>query len=340
MNIFLQYIKEKRSTLLLCLLHILVILIIFILYEMPFEAFLYILLLCFTVILISEIYKIVKFTMKHHILQKHIHLKEIYTLDMQGSNSMIEKDYQLLVNKLIHEMNLLNTSQTKNMTEMKDYYTMWAHQIKTPISALNLMFQVLEDPDNHTVNVKEMKQELFKVEFYVDAVLQYLRLEDMSSDFKFEYYSLDTIVKQSVKKFASQFIYRKIKLEIENLDMMVLTDEKWLSYVIEQLLSNAVKYTKNGGAVKIYRKETFNINDKILVIEDSGIGISDEDLPRIFERGFTGYNGRMDKKSTGIGLYLCKKAIAKLSHKISIESKLGVGTRVFIDLSSSEIVHE
>ena len=308
---------------------------------MPFEAFFYALILCVSVTLGLLIYGFVIFYIKHRILLKQIDLEEIYSLDISESKNVIESDYQLLVDKLIKEKNELSEKQTKIITEMKDYYTMWAHQIKTPISALNLMFQVLEVyPDEGGIETKELKQELFKVDFYVDAVLQYLRLEDMSSDFKFDYYNLDSIVKQSVKKYATQFIYRKIKMELGNLDTLVLTDEKWISFVIEQLLSNAIKYTKSDGIVKIYLKETFNRNDKILVIEDTGIGISEEDLPRIFERGFTGYNGRLDKKSTGIGLYLCKKATNKLSHKISIESRYGVGTKVMIDMSSVDIIHE
>ena len=341
MKILLQYLKQKSKDIALYLIFAIIFGVIFYLYSLPFEAFFYALILCVSVTLGLLIYGFVIFYIKHRILLKQIDLEEIYSLDISESKNVIESDYQLLVDKLIKEKNELSEKQTKIITEMKDYYTMWAHQIKTPISALNLMFQVLEVyPDEGGIETKELKQELFKVDFYVDAVLQYLRLEDMSSDFKFDYYNLDSIVKQSVKKYATQFIYRKIKMELGNLDTLVLTDEKWISFVIEQLLSNAIKYTKSDGTVKIYLKETFNRNDKILVIEDTGIGISEEDLPRIFERGFTGYNGRLDKKSTGIGLYLCKKATNKLSHKISIESRYGVGTKVMIDMSSVDIIHE
>ena len=341
MKILLQYLKQKSKDIALYFIFAIIFGVIFYLYSLPFEAFFYALILCVSVIFALFIYGFVKFYIKHQMLLKQIDLEEIYSLDISESKNAIESDYQLLVDKLIKEKNELSEKQTKIITEMKDYYTMWAHQIKTPISALNLMFQVLEVyPEEGSIETKELKQELFKVDFYVDAVLQYLRLEDMSSDFKFDYYNLDSIVKQSVKKYATQFIYRKIKIELGNLDTLVLTDEKWISFVIEQLLSNAIKYTKSDGTVKIYLKETFNRNDKILVIEDTGIGINEEDLPRIFERGFTGYNGRLDKKSTGIGLYLCKKAINKLSHKISIESRYGVGTKVMIDLSSSNIIHE
>ena len=120
---------------------------------------------------------------------------------------------------------------------------------------------------------------------------------------------------------------KKISLDFQPTNYKVLTDEKWLVFVIEQLLSNAIKYT-NKGKISIYPLE-----DKKLVIEDTGIGISKEDIPRIFDKGFTGYNGRTDKKATGLGLYLCKNILDKLSHKISIESEVGVKTKVILDLA-------
>lgn len=360
MKIVVQYLKEKKGDLTLFIAMMLMFDLIFYLYDINLEPLLYIYILLFGVVLVRVIYGFVQFYKKHQILVKHAALDEIYVLDMEKSKKTIERDYQILVNKLIAEKTASNAAMTKTMTEMKDYYTLWAHQIKTPISAMNLLLQVIESngendclgsentaavrtTENYQkagIEIKELRQELFKIDFYADAVLQYLRLEDISSDFKFDKYNLESIVKQSVKKYAFQFIYRKIKIEMSNLDFEVLTDEKWISFVIEQLLSNAIKYTKDGGTVKIYRKETFNVNDKILVIEDNGIGISDEDLPRIFERGFTGYNGRIGRKSTGIGLYLCKKAINKLSYKIAIESEYGVGTKVIIDMSGTDMRHE
>lgn len=124
---------------------------------------------------------------------------------------------------------------------------------------------------------------------------------------------------------------KKIKLELSSIDIQVLTDEKWLEFVIEQILSNAIKYTA-GGTISIYLKEEPEKETKELIIEDTGIGIAPEDLPRIFEKGYTGYNGHADKRSTGIGLYLCRKIMRKLSHEITIESEIGKGTRVHLRL--------
>lgn len=155
-----------------------------------------------------------------------------------------------------------------------------------------------------------------------------------------EIFQVEKIVRKAVKKFAAQFIGKKISIELNNLDTNVKTDEKWLGFIIEQLISNAVKYTRNGGKISIYMKETFNSADRILVIEDNGIGITKEDIPRIFERGYTGYNGRMSKKSSGIGLYLCRKAADKLGISIAIESKLDKGTKVLLDMTQKYISHE
>ena len=129
-----------------------------------------------------------------------------------------------------------------------------------------------------------------------------------------------------MKIYAKQFIRRRIRLDYKETGLTVLTDEKWLSFAIEQLLANALKYTREGGEIRIYAEGA------ALCIEDTGIGIAAEDLPRVFEKGYTGCNGRTDKKSTGIGLYLCRKILDKLGHGISIESEIGAGTKVKVYL--------
>ncbi|HBH94765.1 MAG TPA: hypothetical protein DDX91_03380, partial [Ruminococcaceae bacterium] len=176
---------------------------------------------------------------------------------------------------------------------------------------------------------------LFKIEQYVEMVLNYIRLGDDSSDLVFEEYSIDGIIKQAVHKYAPQIIRKRIALKYEPKgDLRIVTDEKWLLFIIEQLLSNAVKYTEKG---EIEIKVT---DDKKLIITDTGIGIENEDLPRIFEKGFTGYNGRADKKSTGLGLYLCKLTVDKLSHRIEVKSTVGKGTSVSVDLKRYELESE
>lgn len=273
---------------------------------------------------------------------------------MPKAVSLIEEDYQRILEKVYHDKVEMESSHREFRRETADYYGMWVHQIKTPIAALRILLQsgTLTDEAGGAGGerifslIREMKQEIFKVEQYVEMVLAYLRTSDMTSDFVFERYELDGIIRQAVKKYSQMFILQRIKLNYEPVKRTVLTDEKWLIFVIEQLLSNALKYTRQ----KVFQKTnsceagdhppedmqecsiSIYMEGECLVIEDTGIGIWAEDLPRVFEKGFTGYNGREDKKSTGIGLYLCKTVMDKLRHGIWLESEVGKGTKAYIDL--------
>ncbi|KNZ41145.1 sensor histidine kinase [Acetobacterium bakii] len=243
--------------------------------------------------------------------------------------NLLEQDYQNLIIGLADKQADLIFNFDNKRTEMLDYYTLWAHQIKTPISAMGLLLQTEAGSSQQT---KGYQQELFKIEQYVEMVLQYLRLESMSADLILKEYDLLDAVRQAVKKYSMIFINKKITLDLEEMECQVITDEKWLVFVLEQIISNALKYTHQG-KITIYMDAK---KPKTLIIEDTGVGIRGEDIQRIFDRGFTGYNGRMDKKSTGIGLYLCKQVLNKLSHAITVTSILGAGTKVSIDLSARE----
>ena len=210
--------------------------------------------------------------------------------------------------------------------ELVEYYTVWAHQIKTPIAAMRLLLQ-----DADTDEQRALLEQVQSVEQYVEMVLGYLRLESPSSDYVIRNYALDDIVRQAVRKYASQFIRRRLRLEYTPLNVSVITDEKWLLFVIEQVLSNALKYTRSG-SVSIMLEAP-----KTLCIRDTGIGIASEDLPRVFEKGFTGCNGRTDKRATGIGLYLCRRILEKLGHTIAITSTVGEGTTVRICLQQDAL---
>lgn len=171
--------------------------------------------------------------------------------------------------------------------------------------------------------ISDMKMELFKIEQYVEMALNYLRVEDISSDLAFKRCAVDSMVRQVIRKYSKIFISKKMKMNFKPTERYVITDEKWFVFVLEQLISNALKYTKQG-KIAIYMQEDS------LVIEDTGIGIPAEDIPRIFEKGFTGYNGRENKKSTGIGLYLCKNIMDKLQWNITVTSKVGAGTKIYL----------
>lgn len=206
--------------------------------------------------------------------------------------------------------------------EVTDYFTLWTHQIKTPIAAMDLLLQQpIEGEEEQYHQKRQIQSELFRIEQYVEMVMQYLRLMDGINDFVLREYDLDDIIRQALRKYAPMFIRKNLTLSYESVDIKVATDEKWMVFVLEQLLSNAIKYTSSGG-VRIY------MQGGCLVVEDTGIGILPEDLPRVFDKGYTGYNGRSDKKASGIGLYLVKKVLGKLGHKIFAESESGEGTRM------------
>lgn len=237
------------------------------------------------------------------------------------ADGLLARDYQQIIASYERQFQEEQIKMEQKYRDMMEYYTMWTHQIKTPIAAMRLLLQEEDTPLS-----REMQSELFQTEQYVQMALQYLRMEKMTSDLVFARYDLDALIRQAVRKYAPLFIRRKIILSYEPVHCEVLTDEKWLLFVIEQILSNALKYTRSG--------EIFITLEapKTLCIRDTGIGIAPEDLPRIFEKGFTGYNGRSDKKASGIGLYLCRRICGRLNHKLIVTSKVDVGTEVRIDL--------
>ena len=239
------------------------------------------------------------------------------------AESLEEEDYHELLGKMEAVFRKKKGEWDASRRDMDDYYATWVHQIKAPIAVMKVMLQQEDTPEN-----RELSAELFRVEQYAEMALCYVRLGEGASDLVIQEYDLDTIIRKAVRKYAGQFIRRRIRLVYEGTAVRVITDEKWLSFIIEQLLSNAVKYTSEGSV-------TIAVEDgKKLSVTDTGIGISPEDMPRIFEKGYTGYNGRLDKKSTGIGLYLCRKAAEKLGHVLTAESEPGKGSRFTIDLES------
>lgn len=215
-------------------------------------------------------------------------------------------------------LNLRNDFLAKEK-ELQEYFLIWIHQIKTPITAGKLIC----DSDIENENVKNIKKELIYIEDYTNMALSYLKMANHNTDMDISLVNLDDIIKPLIKKYAILFISNNIKLEYKKLNVKVITDSKWCMVVIEQLLSNAIKYTKNG-IVSI----SFNEKENYLEIKDNGIGIKDSDLPKIFDKGYSGFNGRQNQKSTGIGLFLVKQILDKLGQKVKLESKLDEGTRV------------
>ena len=318
MEILKSYLKKNIKVYILFVVFIAIFFIMFYLYNLPLEALIYTGSFCFLASVIAsfsdfvnyrESYKKLKF------LEKNI-LNDLE--DLPKSLDIRIDYYHKIIEKLYEELEKLTQENRQKNTDMVDYYSMWVHQIKTPIAAMNFLL------DNEEVDQKILQQELFKIERYVEMVLTYIRLDSISSDYVITKINLDEVVKDSVKKYATIFINKKIKLNYVSHETMVISDKKWLSFAFEQILGNSVKYSSSGGEI------TIETCENKLVIEDNGMGIKEEDLPRIFEKGFTGFNGRYEKKSSGLGLYLCKKTLDKLGHHIEISSKVGEGTRIEI----------
>lgn len=326
-KVLFHYFKERRKVIVMFVLYQLIFCLVCALYQLDnLPKLLYAAWIC---VFISLWYGIWNFTKYRRHIDKideaSINIEDLPNL-LPQAGSLQENRYQEIAKSLFDKCQQLLFNADLRQTEMIDYYTLWAHQIKTPIAAIKLL---LQNDEKQGISYT-LLEELFKIEQYVEMVLHYLRLESMSADMLFKEYELRSIVNQAIKKHSILFINSKLSLNMEAFSCTVVTDEKWLLFVIEQIISNAVKYTPHG-SISVYMEK--DSEKKLLIIEDTGIGIRSEDLPRIFERGFTGYNGRLDKKSTGIGLYLCKQILDKLSHKIEVQSELGKGTRVSIDFS-------
>lgn len=324
----LSYLKRHYKMIVLLLLFVLVFAAVFSLYELPLEAVLYAALLCLGLGLAAFGVGLWRYSARHRALRALAQTIELGLDALPEPNGLLEADYQALL-RLLYAQNLRIRGEADGARrDMEDYYTLWAHQIKTPLAAMRLLI-----PEGGGENTAPLLGELFKTEQYVDMVLQYVRLQSDASDLVIQKYELDPIIRGSLRKFARLFALKKLDFSFTETELTVLTDEKWLAFVIEQLFSNALKYTHSGG-IRIYAE------GETLVIADTGIGIRPEDLPRVCEKGYTGAGGRADKKSTGIGLFLCKRILTKLGHGLSITSRVGVGTTARIDLRAADIQFE
>lgn len=241
----------------------------------------------------------------------------------------LEKLLQERVEELEYEQKNQLLVEQEKYNDLLDYYTLWVHQVKTPIAASSLLIGDLKDKEAKT----QLEQELFKIESYVHLVLQYLRLESFHDDLVLKQENLADLVREVVKKYALFFIQQGLRLNLHDLDHTIVTDKKWFLVILEQVLSNSLKYTKEG-SIEIY------FHEDRLYIKDTGLGIQNADLLRVFERGFSGYNGRLTQQSSGLGLYLSKKIADQLGHKIAIDSQVGQGTTVSIAFPEKKLIFE
>lgn len=267
---------------------------------------------------------------------------------LQEATDDVEMLYHRLLENQSIARNESESSAAIRQSQMRDYYSMWVHQIKTPISAMKLLLEaereelgqlMCDDEQSQCLlsdNMDSFEDELFRIEEYVSMALQYQRVSSTENDFVLEKVSVDGVIRDTIKKYAKIMIRRHIGINYSGTGQEVYTDGKWLAFMLEQILSNAIKYTPQG----VVTIETAEEKDRFFItIKDTGIGIKAEDLPRVFEKGYTGYNGHADKKATGIGLYLCRQMADKLGHTIRMESEIGKGTKVWIgfDLDYADV---
>ena len=326
---FRLYLRAQRRGMLFLGFCCLIFAVSFALYGLPLGAVLYPAALCAAaggIILLLSLRKSRAVCQELSLMQHHpADLPD----ELPAAQSPQEQAYQALLLALHADRQKLKSDMDARYHDMTEYYTVWAHQIKTPIAAMRLALQNEDTPLS-----RRLTGEVGRVEQYVQMALTYLRLGSDSSDYVIRSCALDNIVRPAVRRFAGEFIQRKIQLNYQMLNYTVITDEKWLGFVVEQVLSNALKYTPQG-SVSIYMEP-----EGVLCIRDTGIGVAPEDLPRVFEKGYTGYNGRSHRKASGLGLYLCREILTRLGHSISAESQVDHGTTIRIDLRQHKTIQE
>lgn len=319
-----EYLKMKKTSI-IGILGVYAILFVFVyLYRIPIEVILYPFILTIVFVLIVSLFDYIKYKEKvNKIIQICNDISSCYSVKINDKN-IFDEYYLDIINELLKENRKQVSQIQKRISDINDYFSIWVHQIKTPIASMKLKI------DNEQMDLLQLASDLNRIDHYVDLVLSFLKFDEEKIDLYFRKTDVDRIMRESLKKFSNDFIIKKIKLDYKLSKREVLTDEKWLSFVFDQLLSNALKYTDKG-TISIYYDE-----DSCLCIKDSGIGIALADMERLFEKGFTGYNGRQYKKASGIGLYMCKRMCDKLNIAISIESVVNEYTLVKLKFLSNE----
>ncbi|CDA73137.1 aTP-binding region ATPase domain protein [Ruminococcus sp. CAG:579] len=326
MKTFLAYISGYRRMVILAAAYLLIFATVLYAAEVPAETVLYAGALCLAFTAVYALVGFYRYYKRFSALKRTLSELPETLESLPTPQNESERLYTQMLQKTYAEYERAALEHRRREADMRNYYTMWVHQIKTPISALRLLIQ-------SGARSAELQNEIFRIEQYVEMALNYQRLFCGSSDLVITRRSLDSAVRTSIRKYSKQFIMKRLRLEYEPGDITVLTDEKWLCFVIEQVLSNSLKYT-SAGEIKICTV------GRTLMISDTGIGIAAEDLPRIFDCGYTGYNGREEKRSSGIGLYLCSEVCRRLGHGISITSEVGKGTCVSITFNEADIFIE
>lgn len=331
---FLRYLKSKWRLAVMLAVFAGVFAGVFYLYRLPVRTVLYASLICLFVGCVFAVVDYLSFLRKYTMIRDYTASQnDVRALPEPRTLLDVAYDDALRAAAQVRRDEIMKLGRAAD--EQTGYFTMWAHQIKVPISAMRLILQ-----GEDTKTSRELEAQLFMTEQYVQMVLAYLRSGSESTDYVFRDCRLDRLVCASLRRFAPMFIRKKLALDFTESGLSVLTDEKWLSFAFEQVLSNAIKYTSSG-SVTVSAELSENAhggNEVVLSVADTGCGIAAEDLPRVFENSYTGYNGRSDLHATGLGLYLTRQVLDRLGHRISVSSEPGQGTTVRIYLPASSAV--
>ena len=334
MKFLLEFLKDRMYPILWGISVVVVCGLVFWLYSIRGDAIVYSVLLCVTVGLVVLTLDFVRELRRHRARLRSIRTASYERTDLIDEYGVAATDYADLVQALWKRIEDIEDSRFAERREAKDYYTTWVHQIKTPLAVMQMLVK-----SEDTEQSRAIAAELFRTEQYVDMALGYIRLGEDASDLAVRECDLDELIRASVRRFAPQFIAKKLSFSYEPNKMKVVTDDKWFTFLLEQIISNAIKYTYEGGVTVTLT------DDAKVIVRDTGIGIAPEDVPRIFEKGFTGFNGRTASdgstdggRATGLGLYLCRKIAHKLNVGLSVESEVGRGTAFTIDMRKEEIL--
>ena len=334
MKFLLEFLKDRVYPILWGVVAVAVCGLVFWLYGIRGDAIAYSVMLCIAAGITVGILDFVRELRRHRARLHSIRTASYERADLQDEYGVAATDYSDLVQALWKRIEDLEERLFTERREAKDYYTMWVHQIKTPLAVMQMLVKSEDTEQN-----RALAAELFRTEQYVDMALGYIRLGEDASDLAVRECNLDELIRASVRRYAPQFIARKLSFSYEPNAVKVVTDDKWFTFLLEQLLSNSVKYTYEGGVTVTLT------DDAKVIVRDTGIGIAPEDVPRIFEKGFTGFNGRAGSdgsvdggRATGLGLYLCRKIAHKLNIGLSVESEVGKGTAFTIDMKKEDIL--
>ncbi len=323
-----SYLRFRRDAVLTVSLTMILLAAVFDLFALSWRIYFYFAALLLFFLLLTALFDYQRYRQSKEKVEKMLANSTSDNFTFPAAPDDISRDYQKLIAAMAGQRADLRTRAENEAVSREDYYLLWTHQIKTPIAAANLLLQ------SGRLNRSELQGQLFSISRYVEMALTYNRLTAPQTDLVFKIYDLDGIIQTQIHNYAPLFIRRHIKLDYQPAGRRILTDSKWLGFVIGQLLDNAIKYTPDQGRI------TIRCQAEKLFISDTGIGISASDLPRLGEKGFTGNNGRYDKKASGLGLYLCKSIMTRLNQTLTIESEPGQGTTVMLTIADGPAVIE